>query len=62
MTVDTLKNLSLEQLNDLMNQTVEALIYMSPQANVSAFKEKEKLIELIQRIIVAKRYELPSLK
>ena len=56
MTVDTLKFLSLKELNDLMAQTVEALIYMPQKADISEFKEKEKEIDLIHMAITkAKR-------
>lgn len=53
---DTLKHLTLKELNDLMVQTVEALIYMPQKSAASTFREKEKEIELIHAaIITAKR-------
>lgn len=53
---DTLTHLTLKELNDLMVQTVEALIYMPQKSTVSAFREKEKEIELIHAaILTAKR-------
>jgi len=51
MTADTLKFLSLKELNALMIQTVEALVCMHKKAAVSTFREKEKEIDLIHTAI-----------
>jgi hypothetical protein len=53
---DTLKLLSLKELNALMVQTVADLIYMHKKASLSTFREKEKEIELIHAAIITARH------
>jgi len=57
MTEDTLKQLPVVSLFNLMIETTDELMAMNRKENETAMQVKKEEVELMQKIIIAKRVE-----